>query len=264
MSYAQYERNKAKEHLENMFRLSAHFEEINQIDLTSISRSEPLLNLIGQLSTQQQYKLRSIIYQNKQLDEQSAKKYESSTPDEYGMIDFKLGCNGSYQNYGMIHISSIKFTEPYDLTVINEYESVNSITIPLELKVYLTCVSSSIYKTHLDYTQIRLGELKKMPTIVDGINYYHQTELGDDIDYDDPTYDEKMEELQKVKDTTTVLELRWCGCGYTDQIILKVGNDLTSNQRFVGQIWHQKFAGDGVFLKVNESFFDYALKILSN
>lgn len=262
MSYMQqllFAIKKDNEHVENMLKLEASIEEINQIDLTLTSRSKPLLDLIGQLSTEQQKKLKMIIYQNKQLDEQSAKKYESFKPNENGMINFQLGHNGSYQSYGMIHISSIKFAKPYELSVVNSYESENGVSLPLELKVYLTCVSSSIYKTHLDYTKIILGELKKMPTIIEGVRYYHQTELGDDVDYDDPLYDTKLEELQKEKDTTVVLELRGCGCGYTDQIILNASNTYS-----IGQVWHEKFAGDGVFSKVNESFFDYALKILSN
>jgi len=98
---------------------------------------------------------------------------------------------------------------------------------------------------------------KKMPTIVDGIKYFHETSQYMDGDLDDAEYDAKLEELCKIKDTTVVLELRGCGCGYTDVLVL---NDDKNH----GQVWHEKFAGDGVFYKVNESFFDYALKIISN
>lgn len=257
MSYLQrllFEMDKYEEHVDNMLRLNAQQEEIDQIDLTAYS--EPLLDLIGQLSTEQQQKLKKIIYQNSQLDKQSAKKYEAFKPDERGNIHYEFYYD-SHLERGMKSASSIKFSVPYELDVVNAYESTNGITMPLELKVYLTCVSSSVYKTHLDYQIIRLGKLQNFPTIVNGVRYYHQTSLGDDVDYDDPEYDAKLEELQKVKDTTIVLELRGCGCGYTDQIVLNVGDNY-------GEVWHEKFAGDGVFSKVNESFFDYALKIVSN
>lgn len=56
---------------------------------------------------------------------------------------------------------------------------------------------------------------------------------------------------------TTIMQLRNCGCGHTDQIVLNVSDNY-------GQVWHEKFSCDGVFAKVNDSFFDYALKIISN
>jgi hypothetical protein len=245
---------KYDENERNMLKLEEHQEEINQVDLTGYS--ELLLALINQLSSDQQKKLKKIIYQNSQLDLQSAKKYEQFKRDENGNIRYMFDY-GSYQSYGMIHSSSINFSGPYELDVVNEYERENNVSLPLELKVYLTCVSSSVYKTHLDYQKIKLGKLEKMPTIIKGVRYYRQTELNDDIDYDDPNYDEKLEELIKEKDTTIVLKLRECGCGYTDLIVLNSGDNF-------GQVWHEKFAGDGVFAKVNESFFDYALTIISN
>ena len=230
MSYMQrllFAMEQEEEDKKNMLRLEAQREEIDQIDLTAYA--EPLLNLISQLSASQQAKLRAIIYQTKQLDAK--------------LISFQ------------------KFTKPYELDVVNAYESANGMALPLELKVYLTCVSSSVYKTHLDCTKITLGRLINMPTIVEGVGYYQQTELediDDDVyDVNQTEYNMILEKLRQAKDTTVVLELRGCGCGYTDQIVLNSGNNF-------GQVWHEKFAGDGVFSKVNESFFDYALKITSN
>lgn len=40
-----------------------------------------------------------------------------------------------------------------------------------------------------------------MPTIVKGIDCYYQTTLTDEIDYDDPTYNAKLKELQKEQRT---------------------------------------------------------------
>lgn len=257
MAYLQrllFAMDKYDENDKNMSKLEEHKDEIDQIDLTGYA--EPLLNLIMQLSEEQKQKLKKIIYQNSRLDIQSAKKYEQFPVDERGFIRFHFD-NGSYQTRGMIHKSSVKFAEPYELDVLNAYEIENGISLPLELKVYLTCVSSYVYKTHLDYIQIELGRLQKMPTIVEGVKWYAETTLGDDVDYDDPSYDTKLEELQKEKDTTVVLKLRDCGCGYTDLIVLNNGNNF-------GQVWHEKFSGDGMFFKVNESFFDYALTIVSN
>jgi hypothetical protein len=230
---------KEEQNRKNILSLEAQQKEIDKIDLCNYP--ELLLNLISQLSDVKQKQLKAIIYQNKILDE----KY----PNKYKLDKVEMS--------GGVRLSFTNFFKPYELDEINKYEEIMDITLPLELKIYLTCISSSVYKTHLDYTKIILGNLEKMPAIVEGVGYFHQTSQYIDSDLDDEEYNIKLEELCKIKDTTVVLKLRGCGCGYTDVLIL---NDDKNH----GQVWHEKFAGDGVFYKVNESFFDYALIIISN
>lgn len=255
MSYVQkflYELNKGERNAQHLLDLENQVEKINQIDLTS-NYSQDLVNLIAQLDETQQYKLKKIIYQNNNLDAKSQKKYENCKKDEHGNIHYRFK-TGQIITSGMITADSVKFAKPYELETLNEFEKSNqfNVNLPLELKVYLACVSSSVFKNHLKYQILKLTTIYNMPTIVNGVKYYRETTL-DDVDDNDPNY----KTLKAKKDTTLVLKIRECGCGYSDLIVLNNGNNF-------GEIWHEKFAGDGMFFKVNDSFFDYVLTIESN
>lgn len=87
------------------------------------------------------------------------------------------------------------------LDEIKQFELDNNITLPLELKLYLSCVSRSIFKSDSCWQEIKLdvNRIKIMPDIIDGIackndQIYDQIkkDLGADIYVirDNKTYDE--------------------------------------------------------------------------
>ena len=152
----------------------------------------------------------------------------------------------------------INFQPPYSLDEVNSFEYKNNIQLPEELKIYLTKVSRSVYKNHLEFRIIELNDNEnfKKQCPLEG-NYRllcaqpfclcPQCE-SDDEDKCDEFYDN--DPLLNFHGMMTIREV---GCGYTDQIVL--------NGKFKGTIWHEKFAGDGGIMKTYDSFFDYILEI---
>lgn len=225
------------EMLKEISKIDKTNKKINQINFENYS--EECANCIKQLNNEQIFKLKNIICQNREIDERYKNKYGKSKADNPEIITY----------------FSTKFSEPYSFEKINEFEIFNNVELPLELKVYLTCVSSSIYKNHLEYSVIELNGTKNMPTIICNLKHYYETNLNCKH-HNDPNYETMLKVLKEVTDTTIVLVIRKCGCDYNDMIILN-GNSF-------GEVWHEKFAEDGEFYKVNNSFFDYVLSLQSN
>lgn len=155
--------------------------------------------------------------------------------------------------------------KPMEEEKIVNFEKENNVTLPLELIVYLLCVSESTYKDHLNWIPIVLSSsnIEMMPTVDNDNQYYKQTKLCSEdsqkYENDNDLYDNKLAELEKEKNKTKVLNLRRVGCGYTDHIILENIGD-----KYIGQIWHDKFTGNGVFKRVDYSFLDYSSNLCSN
>jgi|SaaInlStandDraft_6_1057023.scaffolds.fasta_scaffold84193_1 hypothetical protein len=199
-------------------------EEIQDIMLTNFSSD--ICELINQLDCDQQFKLKKLIY-------------KMST------------------NYGHPMLFTSHCPNTLSLQQVTELEQQENIKFPLEFKLYLTCVTSSTYKTHLDWQKMHMSKqnIRMMPTIISDSRSYLQREVADDID--DDKYDAAFDKLVEEQYNTKTFKLRDVGCGYTDLLILDENN-------FHGQVWHEKFAGDGKFYKRDNSFFDYALCSYSN
>jgi len=151
---------------------------------------------------------------------------------------------------------------PYTLEEITAFETLHNIKLPLELSIYLTCISKATFKDHLHWQHVVLDKysVNMMPTITSDKKYYNQVADdgngdGNDDGNDDGNGDGNKNECDN---TTKVLTIRNIGCGYSDVLIIDKEGDYS------GQVWNEKFAGDGVFKKANDSFFDYCVIHTSN
>ena len=138
----------------------------------------------------------------------------------------------------------INYQPPYSLQEVEDFEKRNNIELPEELKIYLTQVSKSIYKNHLEF---KIIELK------DNENFNKPCILEDTYTSCPDESDEEEYEKNPILNLHGMMEIRTIGCGYTDQIIL--------NGKFKGTIWTEYFAADGEITKTFDSFFDYILEI---
>ena len=167
------------------------------------------------------------------------------------------------------------------LDEIKQFESDNNIIIPLELKLYLCCISRGIFKPHLSWQNVELSvdNIFMMPDINDNNEderYNLRDQIARNLDVDElfiktdntrlnnsnrkikelsiDEYNNKKEILKKTF-VTKVLRIREVGCGYNDHIITNA-----SNNQYIGEIWHDDFTCGGQFYKLSNSFFEYLLR----
>lgn len=154
-----------------------------------------------------------------------------------------------FENRVFSSFPSCSHFPPYKIEEIVAFEIEYGVELPLELKCYLTCVSSGIYKDHLYYQQVllkkynELGDLsvRMMPTIQKDTDYYL-----------DKCECEENECVCNLDNQTQTFTLRHIGCGYTNLLII-------DKSEFNGQVWEEKFDGGGTFHKTHNSFFEYVL-----
>ena len=123
----------------------------------------------------------------------------------------------------------LNYQPPYSLNEIKRFEHRNNIQLPNELIIYLTQVSKSLYKSHLEFSIICLHDdtvLQKTCT----------------IDEDDDMFSINLDGMMTIREV---------GCGYTDKIVL--------NGKWKGEIWVDYSIADAGCYKINNSFLEYAL-----
>jgi len=225
-------------------------EELDNINSIELKYDLDIMAYVNLLSFSQQNKLKIIIHRLSKVDAKSLKQKYKEEIEAYGI--------------SKVHFSPDQPDEIMSKTVsldeIMQFESDNSITIPLELKVYLLCVSRSVFKRHLYWRDIELDNrhIRLMPTIVDPNEYYLESQLNlseEEINaLSHVEYDRKIDEMKSLTYGTKVLVIRNVGCGYNNHIILN-----TTDGNNIGQIWYDEFAADCYFHQISNSFFDYVM-----
>jgi len=136
------------------------------------------------------------------------------------------------------------YQQPYNINDINLFEQYNIIELPEELKSYLTTVSKSLYKKHLEFSII---ELNNNPNLKKPCVLRRDIQLSPNIDEDDV----ELYNNDPLLNFHGMMNIREIGCGSNVKIVL--------NGKYKGTIWREHFINDGCILKIYDSFFEYVL-----
>jgi len=129
--------------------------------------------------------------------------------------------------------TSKNYSLPYTSTEIENFEKDNNIKFPSELRMYLTQFSRDLYKSNLDFQQIKLDKscIRMMPDITELSKLYHN---------------------QGNKNTNVFTLCTISNNMYSNFIIL--------SGPYAGTVWAEYFAGDGIMSLVDMSFLNYSRK----
>jgi hypothetical protein len=143
-----------------------------------------------------------------------------------GKIVDHLNLSGSHK---------LKYQKPYGIDEIDAFETKNGIELPEEFKTYLTEVSRSLYKDHLEFSIIELIDDDKMSK---------PCALESDYAFDDDP---------DITECMGMMRVRRIGCGYNHMICL--------NGKYRGAVWEEAFVGDGPIVIIADNFFEYAMML---
>ena len=143
------------------------------------------------------------------------------------------------------------YQPPYSLTKVKEFETRNEIQLPEQFKTYLTEISRSLFKNHLEFSIIELKDEKNLKRACGLHEVFNSCPEEPDFEDDDDEAYDLWEDNHPLRGFHGLLDLRHVRCGHTDRLVL--------NGKYKGTVWRELFAGDGGILRTHSSFYEYAL-----